>query len=254
MTQRVELIYDVDCPHIAAARAVLLQAFASAGVTASWKEWTRTAPDTPSHLREYGSPTILVNGEDVAGAHSTGGGNCCRLYRSGSSGFSGVPPVEQIVSALTNGNTAGASTESRPGAPRGWRGLLAVVPALGASLLPLGTCPACWPAYAGLLGTLGLGFLLEKTSLLPVTMVSLGLALVSLVYHAKARRGYWPLVLGVVAVSLVLAGKFLFFINLLVYLGLALLVGASVWNSWPHTAATIGSCAACAPHESVLNP
>ena len=100
MTQRVELIYDVDCPHIAAVRVVLLQAFVRAGITASWTEWTRTAPDTPSHLREYGSPTILVNDEDVAGAHSTGGANCCRLYRSGSSGFSGVPPVEQIVLAL----------------------------------------------------------------------------------------------------------------------------------------------------------
>jgi hypothetical protein len=231
MTLQVELIYDVDCPHIAAARVVLLQAFAHAGIiTASWKEWTRTAPDTPPHLREYGSPTILVNGEDVAGAHSPGGGNCCRLYSSGGTGFSGVPPVEQIVSALTNGNTGGAITGSKPGVPSGWRGLLAVVPALGASLLPLGTCPACWPAYAGLFGTLGLGFLLEKTYLLPVTIVLLGLAFVSLVYHAKARRGYGPFALGMVAVSLVLVGKFFFF-DPLVYVGLALLMGASVWNA-----------------------
>jgi len=59
MTRGVELIYDVDCPHIAAARVVLLQAFARARVTASWKEWTRTAPDTPPHLREYGRPPSL---------------------------------------------------------------------------------------------------------------------------------------------------------------------------------------------------
>jgi len=228
MAQRVELIYDVDCPHIAAARGVLLQAFARVGVTASWTEWSRTAPDTPSHLREYGSPTILVNGEDVAGAHSTGEGNCCRLYNNGGTGFSGVPLVEQIVSALTNGNTAIASTESKPGAPSGWCGLLTVIPALGASLLPLGICPACWPAYAGLLGTLGIGFLLEKAYLLPVTMVLLGLALVSLVYHASARRGYGPFALGVVAVSLVLVGKFTRFFDPLVYVGLALLMGASL--------------------------
>ena len=81
----------------------------------------------------------------------------------------------------------------------------------------------------------------------------LGLALVSLVYHAKARRGYGPFALGVVAVSLILVGKLAFFFDPLVYVGLALLMGASVWNSWPHTAATTGSCAACAPQESVLH-
>ena len=84
-------------------------------------------------------------------------------------------------------------------------------------------------------------------------MVLLGLALVSLVYHAKARRGYGPFALGMVAVSLVLVGKLAVFSALLVYVGLALLMGAALWNSWPHTAAATGSCAACAPQESVLN-
>jgi hypothetical protein len=83
--------------------------------------------------------------------------------------------------------------------------------------------------------------------------VLLGVALLSLAYHAGARRGYGPFAVGVVAVSMVLAGKFAFFINPLVYLGLALLMGASLWNSWPQKAATLGSCAACAPQESVVN-
>src|SRR4051794_15819271 len=113
-----------------------------------------------------------------------------------------------------------------------WKNLLAVIAAVGASLLPVGTCPLCWPAYAGLLGTLGLGFLLDKTYLLPMTMALLGLALVSLVYRARTRHGYWPFALGIVAVSMVLAGKLAFFFDPLVYLGLALLLGTSLWNSW----------------------
>jgi|GEM_PF-2330127 len=46
---------------------------------------------------------------------------------------------------------------------------------LGRSLVtwhdrPQGRCPACWPAYAGVLSALGLGFLLESAYLLPMVM------------------------------------------------------------------------------------
>lgn len=33
-----------------------------------------------------------------------------------------------------------------------WPSMLSVLPGVGVALLPIGTCPACWPAYAGLLG------------------------------------------------------------------------------------------------------
>jgi len=60
--------------------------------------------------------------------------------------------------------------------------------------------------------------------------------------------------MALLGLALVLAGKLAVFFDPLVYLGLALLLGTSLWNSWPHKAATTGSCAACAPQESVLNP
>lgn len=66
MTYRVELVYDSDCPNIGQTRAALLQAFAQAGISASWVEWDQKAPESPAYVREYGSPTILVNGKDVA--------------------------------------------------------------------------------------------------------------------------------------------------------------------------------------------
>jgi hypothetical protein len=42
---------------------------------------------------------------------------------------------------------------------RTWKQNLLAVPGIGLSLLPKIACPACWPAYAGLLSSLGLGFL-----------------------------------------------------------------------------------------------
>jgi len=38
--------------------------------------------------------------------------------------------------------------------------ILTSLPGIGAALLPNATCPACWPVYAGILSSLGLGFLM----------------------------------------------------------------------------------------------
>ncbi len=130
-----------------------------------------------------------------------------------------------------------------------WRELTAIVPGFGASLLPVGACPACWPAYAGVLSAVGLGFLLETTYLLVATAAFLLMALASLAYRASSRRGFGPLFLGATGSAVALVGKFALSLDSLLYLGLALLVGASLWNAWPRTAAAAGSCPACRAQE-----
>ncbi len=132
----------------------------------------------------------------------------------------------------------------------GWSRALASLPGAGLSLLPIGACPACLPAYAGLLGSLGLGFLLDATYLLPLTGASFALALGALANRAGSRRGYGPLGLGIVAASVALLGKFVLSSNSLLYVGLALLVGASLWNAWPMGSGSTGPCAKCAAPDS----
>ncbi|MCA8978977.1 MAG: hypothetical protein KDC14_03040, partial [Planctomycetes bacterium] len=68
----VELVYAGDCPNVADARAQLLSAFASAGISPRWQEWQSDGADSPEHARRYGSPTVLVDGQDVAGVESDG--------------------------------------------------------------------------------------------------------------------------------------------------------------------------------------
>ena len=104
---------------------------------------------------------------------------------------------------------------------------------MGTALLPKLTCPACWPAYAGLLSALGLGFIDYTPYLLPLTLSFLVMTIFSLGYRARKRRGYRPLITGVVATVVVLIGKFVFASDWVMYGGLALLLGASIWNSWP---------------------
>ena len=121
---------------------------------------------------------------------------------------------------------------------RTWKQNLMTVPAIGVSILPKLACPACWPAYAALLSSVGLGFLISATYLLPVTVVLLSLALVALAFRAKDRRGYGPFLLGFVAAAAVLLGKFVWDSKPTMYSAFGLLLVASLWNAWPRAATT----------------
>lgn len=132
-----------------------------------------------------------------------------------------------------------------------FRSLAATLPALGASLLPVGACPACWPIYTALLGSLGAGFLLEAHYLLPLSTALLALAVFALAWKAPSRRGYGPTLLGLLASAIALAGKFASSSDPVLYLGAALLISAALWNAWPHSAAAAVSCPACARQDQL---
>ena len=116
---RIELIYDRDCPNVSKARAQLLRAFADAGISPQWTEWDRGDPACPAYMCGYGSPTILVDGNDVAGAELSDGISCCRLYTDAAGGFQGVPSVQLIVSALRLPDE-GPISAKRAGLITGW--------------------------------------------------------------------------------------------------------------------------------------
>lgn len=94
---KVELLHFLGCPHVPAAREQLRRAFAALGLPAAWDEVDVTADDAPAHVRGYGSPTILVDGEDVTGA-PPGDATSCRVYLG--SDLAGAPPLDALVAAL----------------------------------------------------------------------------------------------------------------------------------------------------------
>jgi mercuric ion transport protein len=147
----VELLYAANCPNVGEARSTLTGALAEAGLPPSWKERELSSPETPPHARGFGSPTVLVDGRDVAGAEP-GDAACCRLYQAGDGRCSGVPPSELIVRALVTATTAQRPTRGMPA-----RTLL-VLPGAVLALVPSLTCPACWPAYVAVLSAFGLEF------------------------------------------------------------------------------------------------
>src|SRR5215470_16010010 len=96
----------------------------------------------------------------------------------------------------------------RGGAEMTWRRSVALFPGIGVALMPKLICPLCWPAYAGLLSTVGLGFLIDSRNLLIVTALFLIVAVAALAFRARQRRGYGPATAGLAASFFILFGKF----------------------------------------------
>ena len=105
----VELIYDADCPNVPDARSQLIKAFTQIGMSARWREWERGAPDTPAYARAYGSPTILVDGKDIAGVLPDADAQACRVYGDERGKLGGIPSVAAICAALRD-SAAGKKT------------------------------------------------------------------------------------------------------------------------------------------------
>ena len=114
---------------------------------------------------------------------------------------------------------------------RQWRLSVTLVPALLIAALP--KCPLCLLAYAGVLSTLGLDPILYRAWLLPLTLAFSAVALAMMAFRARRRRGYKPLLAGLAAVAMIVAGKFVCDYTPLLVAGMALLPAASAWNSWP---------------------
>ncbi len=127
-----------------------------------------------------------------------------------------------------------------------WRNTAVAAPGIGGAVMAKLACPACWPIYAGVLGSLGIGAVALEPFLLPLGGLFLAIALASLGYGARSRRGYGPLMLGIVAAIALAAGELVLHSEVLAYAGVALLMGASVWNAWPGRPASVASCTDCA--------
>lgn len=131
------------------------------------------------------------------------------------------------------------------------RDVAIAAPALGASLLPSLSCPACWPAYASLLSALGLSFLGQSRYLLWLNVAALLAGLIVLLRRAGGS-GYLPVSMGALAAVLIVSGKFFLNSNLMNWLGAAALLVAFVWSG---TKPKPASCPRCAgnPTPEVMN-
>ena len=93
MTNRtIELVYFAGCPNAERARENIRTALKAASSATRWAEWDLASDATPERYRRHGSPTVLVDGEDVTGS---GADAVAMAGRS-----DGAPSVEVIAARL----------------------------------------------------------------------------------------------------------------------------------------------------------
>ena len=91
---KIQFLAFDGCPLADAARRSLDDAMASLNLS-SYEVIDILDPDAPEDLKGWGSPTILINGKDVAGGNQ-GDGVGCRVYP----GPSKVPEAQAIVECI----------------------------------------------------------------------------------------------------------------------------------------------------------
>jgi hypothetical protein len=96
---RIEFIYERSCPNVADARMQLRLALEQTGLPARWEEWEHSDPNSPAYARRYGSPSILVDGRDIAGEPGSDAPSC-RIYANTQGRNRGVPDAALIRTAL----------------------------------------------------------------------------------------------------------------------------------------------------------
>ncbi len=239
----IELIYRTECPNVRQARRNLLKALAASGVPARWTEWDSTGPGAPVYARHFASPTVLLNGHDVAADNGVASSDACRLYRGPQGSISGAPSVELISAGL-------ARCAPHKPSGRAWRRGLAVAPGVGVAFLPKLACPACWPAYAALVSSLGLSFLLSTEYLFGFSVVFLSLALGAIAFAGRRSRRYLPLMVGIAASAVILVAKFALESRALLYAGAVGLMGAGLWSNWPRRKLLSRKCRWCDGRDS----
>ncbi|MBI4375330.1 MAG: MerC domain-containing protein [Elusimicrobia bacterium] len=213
------LLYFEGCPNVEQTRENLRLALARAGLKADWEEVNLQDSRTPAEWRGFPSPTVLAYGRDVAtGAKSAPGSSACR--------FGGAPSVELIAGKLT-----------RTGFGR-WLAMAGALPAAAIGSFPAAFCPACYPALAGLLSSMGLGAFADDIA---------GLA-----YGARRTKRYLPTALGGLGALGMYAGLYWIASAPLKWAGVAALIAASIWNILPAKSgggASGPSCPACETKE-----
>jgi hypothetical protein len=97
---KIEILYLPDCPHYPAAMAELRNVLAAEQISAEIREVSVSDARMAEALRFKGSPTIRIDGRDVAEEpeKSNNFAMSCRLYAGAKQ--PGVPPAEMIQRAV----------------------------------------------------------------------------------------------------------------------------------------------------------
>ena len=159
---RIQLLFFEGCPNVESARAALREAIGAERVDAGVEEIDVQAADAPAWARAWGSPTILIDGKDVA-QQQPSGASACRLYAGG------APSVDSIRESIAS---ARGRAKSRP--------RTIALPLIGALTAVVAASACCvLPIVLAVIGVSGAGLGATFTPYRPYLLIATALALLA---------------------------------------------------------------------------
>lgn len=122
-----------------------------------------------------------------------------------------------------------AESASRRGRPD-WLQTIIAIPAAALPLLPSFSCPVCIAAYAGLLSSLGLGFLLTDRVQRPLIVAFLIVSVAGVGWAARQYKRVGPFALALLGSAGIVVGRLVWGVAPALYVGVVCLVAGTVWN------------------------
>jgi len=111
-----------------------------------------------------------------------------------------------------------------------WLQTLVAIPAAVLPLLPSFSCPVCIAAYAGVLSSLGLGFVLSDRVQRPLIVFFLAITIGSVALATKQHKRRGPFLFVLTGSLAIIAGRLVWSVHPALYLGVLCLVAGTVWN------------------------
>ncbi len=113
---------------------------------------------------------------------------------------------------------------------RAWYQTIIAIPAAVLPLLPSFSCPVCVTAYAGLLSSLGLGFLLTDRVQRPLIVAFRIVSVASAGLAARQYKRAGPFTLVLLGSAAIIAFRAVWSVTPALYIGVVCLVAGAVWN------------------------
>lgn len=240
---RVDIVFDHYSSQLQVVRGRVLRAFLELGLEPHWHEWDLRQKNLPDAVAVQSSLAVLVNGEDVLSVQSTAFESLYRFIGFFDGGTENLPSVVKIAQVMKSKQEASEEV----GQPRlnHWL-VLTVIPIVFATFFFDTICTVCGAKFAGVPMAASAGDVKHILGfLLPVVLFSMFFAISGLIYRAKERHGYKPLLAGMLGLIMLFYGRFIMGSEALFWLGACGLTFATLWNAYLKVPAPLHTCPRC---------
>ena len=240
---RVDIVFDRYNSQLQVIRGRVLRAFLELGLEPHWHEWDLRQKNLPDAIAAQSSLAVLVDGEDVLSVHSTASEGVYRFIGFFDGGVESLPSVVKITQVMKSKQEICEDLAQ----PRfnHWL-VLTVIPIILTTFFFDTICAACGAQFAGVpVAATAADFKHILGFLLPVVLFSLFFAISGLIYRAKERHGYKPLVAGGFGLIMLFYGHFVAGSQVLFWLGAGGLTLAALWNAHLKASPPLDTCPRC---------